>query len=748
MSSNVFLNPVTMIRRHLNPENPHNILKNYTVTTKADGQRSGLYVTRDRKVIKVTPSLQVTWTGITATTDSHSGDFIDGEFIEDKELFCIFDVYRFRGRDTRSLPLMKTDDETLKDLTKTRLGCARLFVEDLRSEFIMSPSSHSLRVETKLFMAGDGATMEECIRTLLDTKYEYETDGLIFTPRNTSVAPPEDRKGKTWLRVYKWKPPHLNTIDFLIKISSEDAFDTITKTAVKHADLYISRTPGEDVVYPRETMTGEYVPKSLPPDLQKIADTNVRVPSPFQPNVPRDPDAYKIRVSIDDKKNTVDSVGNRVEDNTIVECAFDIESRRWTILRTRYDKTYQYRVLREPQYGNDISTANSIWTSMHVPITETMIREFVTNPPDATFEDDMYYRDDLRRATRLFNDVYNFHNRIKDDMYKNNVKKDDTLLELGVGRGGDMNKWKRVKPSKVVGVDVSLSNITSPTQGSAVRYIVDRKKHPHDYMPPCLFIEGDMTTYPLLNQEDKYMPILRGDETAPTKYLSNFEGLHSFDVVSCQFAMHYACESEEVFRAFAKNIQKYGKDTFFGTCSDGKSIYSLLAGKKTHLFGTEKQKSGEYTKEYDDKESWREDFGMGVKVFLESFDKPAIEYLVPFEKVTAIMEEHGWDLVETKLFSEIYAMQNEIALAEEQKDFSFLNRTFVFKRGKHEPKIETTTEPEKEEKKEEKVKKIKLTKTYEPEPVLFHGADESKGEYRNFRNMSEHRIEIVAIMYP
>jgi len=749
MSSNIFLNPVTMIRRHLNPENPHNVLKNYTVTTKADGQRAGLYVTRDRKVIKVTPSLQVTWTGITANTDSHSGDFIDGEFIEDKQLFCIFDVYRFRGRDTRSLPLMKTDEETLKDLTKTRLGCARLFVEDLRSDFIMSPSSHSLRVETKLFMAGDGSTMQECIRTLLDTKYEYETDGLIFTPRNSAVAPSEDRKGKTWLRVYKWKPPHLNTIDFLVKILPEDGFDTITKTVVKHAELYISRTPGEDVVYPRETMTGEYVPRNLPSDLQKIADTNVRVPSPFQPNVPRDPDAYKIMITVDDKKNTVDSVGNRVEDNTIVECAFDIDTRRWTILRTRYDKTYQYRVLREPQYGNDISTANSIWTSMHVPITESMIREFVSNPPDATFEDDMYYRDDLRRSTRLFNDVYNFHNRIKDDMYKNNVKKDDTLLELGVGRGGDMNKWKRVKPSKVVGVDVSLSNITSPTQGSAVRYIVDRKKNPHDYMPHCLFIEGDMTVYPLLNQEDKYMPILRGDETGPTKYLSNFEGLHSFDVVSCQFAMHYACETEEVFRSFAKNLQKYGKDTFFGTCSDGKSIYSLLAGKKTHLFGSEKQKSGEYTKEYDDKESWREEFGMPVKVFLESFDKPATEYLVPFEKVTSIMEEHGWDLVETKLFSEIYAMQNEVALTEEQKEFSFLNRTFVFKRGKkHEPKIETTAEPEEKEKEKEKVKKIKLTKSDEPEPVLFHGADESKGEYRNFSNMSEHRIEIDGITYP
>lgn len=753
MSSNVFLNPVTMIRRHLNHETPHNILKNYTVTTKADGQRAGLYVARDRKLIMITPSLQVTWTGVTAKDDSRSGDFIDGEYIVEKQLFCIFDVYRFRGRDTRSLPLMKSDEDTLKNPLKSRLGCARMFVEDLRTDFVMTPSSDQLRIETKLFLAGDGPTMEECIQKLLDTSFEYETDGLIFTPRNTSVAPSEDRKGKTWLRVYKWKPPHLNTIDFLLKMSQDDTFDTTTKTLARQGDLYISRTPGEDIVYPRETMTGEYVPRKLPPDLQTIAETNTRVPSIFQPSVPRDPDAYKIMVQVDDKKNTVDSSGNRVEDNTIVECAFDTTTRRWTILRTRYDKTYQYRVLREPQYGNDISTANSIWTSMHVPVTENMIRNFASEPPDSTYQDDMYYRDDLRRGTRLFNDVYDFHNRIKDDLYKRNVKKDDVLLELGVGRGGDLNKWKRVKPSKVVGIDMSLSNITSPTQGSAVRYIVDKRKHPHDYLPPCLFLEGDMTIYPLLSQEDKYMPILRGDETAPTEYLSKFEGVHSFDAISCQFALHYACETDEVFRAFAKNLQKYGKDVFFGTCSDGKSIYSLLSGKKKHLFGSDKQISGEYTKEYEDRESWKEEFGMAVSVFLESFDKPAIEYLVPFEKVTSILEEYGWDLVETKLFSELYASQTNITLTQEQQEFSFLNRAFVFKRNssRHEPQPKVPEElPEEpsEQKDEKPSKSIKLKKIDEPLPVLFHGADESKGEYRNFSNMSEHRIEIDSITYP
>jgi ribA/ribD-fused uncharacterized protein len=753
MSSNLFLNPVTLVRRHLKADNLHNILKDYTVTNKADGYRTGLYVARDRKLLLIRPTFQLVWTGITGLTDEHTGDFIDGEYIADKRLFCIFDIYRFRNRDVRNLPLMKSDEDTLKNPLNSRLGCARSFVDDLRSKFRMTPTLTPLRIETKLFLAGDGQAMEESIQKILKTEFEYETDGLIFTPRNSAVAPSEDRKGKTWLRVYKWKPPHLNTIDFLIKISPDETFDPVDKVKAKKGELYVSRTPGDDIVYPRETMTGEYVPKKLPQDLQKVAETNTRVPSVFQPTVPRDPDAYQILVPTNEKNTTVDSQGLKVEDNTIVECAFDTETRRWKILRTRYDKTFQYRVLREPQYGNDIATANSVWSSIHIPVTETMISNLVNNPPDDTYEDDMYYRDDLKRCSRVFNDVYDFHNRIKDDLYKENVKKDDTLLELAVGRGGDLNKWKRVKPSKVVGVDISLSNITSPTQGSAVRYLNDRKNHPRDFTPPCLFIEGDMTAYPLFDQEDKYMNILTGKETGSTAYLKEFEGLDKFDTISCQFALHYACESDEIFRAFAKNIQKYGKDVFFGTCSDGKSIYSLLAGKKTHLFGSEKQVCGEYTKEYEDRESWSEDFGMPVKVFLESFDRPAMEYLVPFEKVTQIMEEYGYDLVESKLFSELYSNQTGITLTTEQQTFSFLNRTFVFKRStkkKEEPKVEVE-EPKEEEKlvTAEEPKKRKLKKVEDgPPPVLFHGADESKGEFRNFSNLSLHKITIDGKDYP
>jgi len=758
-SGHKFFSPVTLLRRHLVPTEMYSILKDYTVTNKADGERSGLYVSRDRRVLKVTPSRQITWTGITATSDKYSGDFIDGEYITDKNLFCIFDVYRFRNRDTKSLPLLKSDEDIVTNPLNSRLGCAREFVKDVRAEFTFQPSLNPIRIETKLFLAGDGPVMEEAIQTMLSTEFEYKTDGLIFTPRNTGVAPPDARVKNTWVRVYKWKPANQNSIDFLLQLKPEETFDPILKTKARKGELYVSRSPGDSIVFPRETMTGEYVEKPLPEALQAVAKTNIRVPAIFQPDLPRDPDAYQILIPVNEKGVLVDREGQKIEDNTIIECSFDVDTRRWDVMRTRYEKTYQYRVLREPQYGNDIKTANNIWTSIHVPVTEEMIRTFYSNPPEQ-IEDDMYYRDDIKRSTRIFNDVYNFHTSIKETLYKQSIRPDDTLLELACGRGGDYHRWKRVHASKVVGLDISLADLISPTQGAAVRYLKDRVDNPHDYVPKVLFIQGDMSQYPLFDQEDKYMPILRGDEKAPTEYLEEFEGLQKFDVISCQFALHYACESEETFRAFAKNLQKYGKGIFFGTCSDGQSIYQLLMGRKTYLFGSERQVAGEYTKEYLDKDTWTEEFGMPVKVMLETFVKPQVEYLVPFQKVVDILKEHDYELVDSKLFSEVYSQQTTITLTQVQQSFSFLNRTFVFQRvGAKEDDTETSQEveipsvPEPEPEAAEPPKqKRKLRKggsdEPEPEPVLFFGSDESKGPYRNFSNMSAHPIDMDGEKFP
>ena len=760
MTRTPFLNPVTLERRHLLADRPNNILSGYTVTNKADGERCFLVVMRDKRVLRFTPSSVITWTGLTATKDIHIGTIIDGEYLAARNQFCIFDVYWYRNRDVRRLPLFVSES----DMTKSRLGCARSFVADIPADFTSQMGAKPLRVVTKMFLAGDGEAMQEAIRKILDTEFEYPTDGLVFTPRSSPVAPMTERRGKTWTTVYKWKPASHNSIDFLVKLKNGESFDTTLNKRVVKGMLHVSRAPG-DIVYPCETMTGEYtIPEISPEDRGRD-----RVPSPFQPSVPRAPDAHVIAVPVDDRGVPVDAEGNRVEDNTIIECSYDTDKGRWTIMRTRYDKTHQYRVLGRPQFGNDIAVADAIWTNIHVPITEGMIRNLVSTPPDATFEDDLYYRDNLDARDRILRDVYGFHNRIKDDLYRSSIKNGDSLLELAVGRAGDLLKWKRTKPSLVVGIDSSMSCITSPRQGACVRYLKEKAANPTEYIPPVLFICGDMTK-PLFEGDNLYANIVAGSTPATTPYLETFAGHTEFDVISCQMAVHYACASEETFKAFAENLEQHGKGLFFGTCLDGAAVYALLMGKQSHMFRSGPQVFGEFVKEYDDEQGWTEEFGKAVSVHLESFEQPQKEYLVPFEKMTEVLKKHGYELLGSTMFADHYADQNNVLLSQEHQAFSFLHRSFVFERSKEpkkqdkqeaeipvaEPEPEVKDERSEQAKPEEiaaeapkkKKKIVKVAVKTGEEPVLFFGADEGKGEWRVLSNMHEAPFQVDSITFP
>ena len=672
LSGNIFYQPVTLERRHIVADRPGNILKGYTVTNKADGERCGLYVTRDKRMIRVTPNGQVTFTGFTALDDAHAEDFLDGEYLPDKNLFCVFDIYKYRGRTTKGLPLFTTDDDIRKNPMASRLGCARKFVMEVSTTFAVAPGE-VMRIETKTFLAGDNAAMEESIAKILTMEFEYKTDGLIFTPRDSPVAPSADTKGRTWRSVYKWKPPHQNSIDFLVRFDAVSMYDVSIKKMVRKGSLYVSRTPGEDIVYPCETMTGEYIPPKLPRDMQTM-DT-ARAPSIFQPSAPRNHDAYKINIPVDDRDVPVDSTGAKIEDNTIIECAYDLDSGRWSVMRTRYDKTYEYRVMRRPQYGNDIYVADNIWTSIHVPISEDMLKTIYTSPPDDTLEDDMYYRDDETSRNRSM--VRSFHNRIKDTQYSTYVVPGNTLLELAVGRGGDMHKWRHTKPAKVLGIDISLSNLVMPRQGACVRYL-NAKRSSSEYLPKALFAQADMTK-PFETQESKYLNIVFGNEPASTPYLGEFRNIQKWDVVSCQFAIHYACENEETFRIFAQNL-RHCKSVFFGTCLDGKAVYTLLAGKDRHAFRNRGRQFADITKGYTDEGVWKEEFGQKIDVLLESMVKPATEFLVPFARVIEILTDEGFELIESKSFADIYTEQTAVTLDRSEQDFSFLYRTFAFRR--------------------------------------------------------------------
>jgi ribA/ribD-fused uncharacterized protein len=512
-------------------------------------------------------------------------------------------------------------------------------------------------------------------------------------------------------------------------------------------------------------MTGEYVPPEIPAELRGLDQAQEYAPSPFQPTTPKQPDAYELLLPLNGRGQPVDLQGNRIEDNTIIECARDVDHGRWRILRTRYDKTYRYRVRRKAEYGNDAAVAENIWTNIHVPVTEEMLRTVVANPISDTFEDELYYKDSLASRNRTMRDVMTFHNAVKEALYLSTVRPGDTLLELAMGRANDLHKWRKSKPSKVVGVEYSKGNLEGARQGACVRYLTEATR---EKLPPALFIEGDMTQ-PLLEQDNRYLKLLDKREPASTPYLQQFVGLTEFDVISCQNAIHYACKDEATFRTFVGNLTRHGSGLFFGTCMDGQSVYAHLLGKTGYIFRAgDGQVFGEFAKEYPDGDTWTEAFGQTIQVKLESFVKPEQEYLVPFETVTEILKENGFELVRTSLFRDAYSAQTKVLLDGDLQAFSFLHRSFVFKRvaappkkEEEAPKEETKETPKEETKEEEqtvevpttaepkkKTLKVKVPKEDLPEPVFFFAGNPALSEFKVFTVEHEAPLQIDGITFP
>ena len=102
-----------------NLENPNNygvvsILRGYTVTEKADGERLLLYINGKGNVYTIDSSKRVEGTGLKAKKDAYNS-LLDGEYIHcnkridgvKKNLYAAFDIYFLNGEKLTSLPLLE-----------------------------------------------------------------------------------------------------------------------------------------------------------------------------------------------------------------------------------------------------------------------------------------------------------------------------------------------------------------------------------------------------------------------------------------------------------------------------------------------------------------------------------------------------------------------------------------------------------------------------------------------------------------
>ena len=287
-----------------------------------------------------------------------------------------------------------------------------------------------------------------------------------------------------------------------------------------------------------------------------------------------------------------------------------------------------------------------------------------------------------------------FHNWVKrtliiniTDFYYNKNLEDVYLLDIGVGRGGDIDKWNQALISGVFGFDPSEESINSLdpfNQGANARlknYKVDKK----------IQIEVGNALDPSLELIAKINNFLK------------IYKINKFQIVSCQFALHYFFKSEidlKIVLTFVSNFLTTG-GYFIGTTLDAEKIKKLfeVGTSKTYstdLFKIDREFNKKLTSFYGNKYKFiindLKDKGnyfntMGIST----------EYLVDFKELTRVAAQVG--LIPVKLnffesygkkvytnmssniisFEDIYELYREKPpLTPEETELNKLYSTFVY----------------------------------------------------------------------
>ena len=761
---NNFIGPssVTLQISNITPPNTNsnaiNIRANYCVTDKADGERKLLYININGKIYLINTQCAIEFSGAITKNEELFNTLLDGEHIKYNKngsftnIYAAFDIYFLSTIDVRGLEFKgkKIKTKETKEV-KYRWDLLDNALKSLNPMMINTAQSSPLRIELKTFydITEDVSLFKACEsiqRNIDSNNYEYNTDGLIFTPLNYGVGLTEtDKKIKsykhTWDLSFKWKPAEFNTIDFLIttkKTASKTDFignKYDTGTDVQKLDQIIQYKTlilrvGYDVRKHGYANPYQYIIDDNIPLLSNTENNDSFKPVQFIPSNPYDPDAglMNIELKLDamNEKQMFTEENEVIEDNTIVECRYDISKPkgwRWIPLRIRYDKSAEYRSGFK-SYGNAYHVAQNNWFSIHNPISLSMIT--TGNDIPEVYDEDIYYNESPdEKGEKKAKGLRDFHNLVvKNRLIYSISKPGDILIDYAVGRGGDLPKWNSAKLAFVFGIDYSKDNILNPMSGVCSRYLNYKQKFVG--LPTALFVHGNSNknikdTSAFNSEQDKaIVQAIFGvgkKEGLPKGVIKSF-GIanEGFNISSIQFALHYMFENIDTLNEFLINIAQCTKlnGYFIGTCFNGKKIFKLLNSlkeKETYTYFNEEEnyKLLQITKQYTNS-SFNDDIsslGYAIDIYQSSINKNIREYLVNFDYFTMLLENYGFvpltneelkkigfnksvdsfEVLYDEMLTNIKSKKIKVSnvgdaekMLKSEKEISFLNNYFIFKK--------------------------------------------------------------------
>jgi SAM-dependent methyltransferase len=235
-------------------------------------------------------------------------------------------------------------------------------------------------------------------------------------------------------------------------------------------------------------------------------------------------------------------------------------------------------------------------------------------------------------------------------------KKRPRVLDIGCGRGGDLEKMYHARVGECVGIDPDYSNLFSKTDSATVRYNNMKSKYPSFTKYTFIQAFGDL---PFKSDiQAKRIPNMSPDNKKNMDMFLNEKS--KFDMINSMFTIHYCFDSNESVQNLINNITTHLKP--FGyvlyTLFDANEVTKLLGNKNayTSYYTNEegiKTKLFEIIKNYEG--DVKDEPGQTINVYQKWISENTLpENLVSMKLMIETMKKAGCRLIDTDTLSNLY----------------------------------------------------------------------------------------------
>ena len=564
----------------------------FAIVDKADGIRMILYANKE-KIVLVTSDAEIQVEG----TWTHKESLFECEYVDGG--IYIYDIIMLDGNSVLGLPFRRrwTPDFDISGLKNAHF---------------------------KKYSFLDAESYSDTVKEVLEGKYPYETDGVIFS----SV----DRPYSGMLH-YKWKPIDHMSIDFYCKRAASKG-GGVKKMAFSKRAGVVEKKEQSNLYYLFCSISiADF--KNL--GLKHIQDYNsligrtsgTLIPVHFCPS--SQPLAYKFMCDqdIDDKivefgySEGTNFVGHKVP--------------QLKLMRVRDDRADD---LKKGYFGNYFKIAELIWNNFWDPLTAEMLIR-----PQTSFLDSYFQKD-----SEEWKLIRSHNNNVKRTLIAKYASSAEWVLDLACGKGQDLLKYRDSGVKNAIMVDSIADNIS---QVISRKYDIAKK-----------------TTRPL-SIYTFCIDLLQDSSTTFEEISTNGVPYMKVNFIACNLAIHYLIHDKS---QMINTVKMFAKFTVAGTrimitSLDGAKVFELL-------------KDGDFkSAKFSIRKLWKENkmaaTGQRISIKLPFAEEEMEETLVNYKTISQEFKKYKINMIDSGSFGDSHTP----GLSDEEKKYISLHTWVIYEKS-------------------------------------------------------------------